>query len=263
MIEHRHPTPATQKNVLAASGNICSFSGCTEIIFDLAHETLTVTIAHIKARKEGGPRFDKNQSEEENRSFSNLTAMCAKHSKIIDGKHWKKFSVTILQSWKKEHEDQIAKSTDRSWIKPANSIIKMSPEGQKLQFSYWIDNTGRPRLFNKHQLAILNVLMSLYLKLNKLLSLPERLEDAKNVDVKTVLQQEWAKFDVDQNIFGDIFMLMAMAGEITFAEFSAFLVQGNDPTPIIQEASERLGLVMDGNDDPLIKKWYQSDNFEN
>lgn len=35
LIEHKHPTPATQKNVLAASGNQCAHLGC-----NLAHLVL-------------------------------------------------------------------------------------------------------------------------------------------------------------------------------------------------------------------------------
>lgn len=178
-IKHKHPTPNTQKNVLAASGNQCAFPGCPRLIFDIEHETLLGTIAHIHARSENGPRFDPLQSEEDNRSFSNLIALCAEHSKIIDGPKWQDFSVPMLQTWKTEHEKRVAKKSDRSWIRPANSITKMTIEGERLHFSYWIDQDGRPRLFSPHQLSVLNALMSINLLLNKTCSLPEKLASSQ------------------------------------------------------------------------------------
>ena len=262
LIEHRHPTPATQKNVLAASGNQCAQPGCSNRIFDLEHETLLGTIAHIKARSEYGPRFDYNQKEEENRSFGNLLGLCGDHSKIIDGPKWKDFSGEMLTTWKKEHEERIIGTMDRSWIKPANSIIKMTQEGTKLQFTYWIDSKGNPRLHSKQQLAIINVLMSLNMQLHKICSLPSHLNDAKNSDIANVLQQSWAKFDTENSVLGDLMTLLAMNGNITFAELLGFLVEGNDPTPIINEGTKRLGNFANGEDVPLVRHWFKSDTTE-
>lgn len=260
MIEHKHPTPTTQKHVLTASGNQCAFPGCTRMIFDLEHETLIGTVAHIRARSENGPRFDPIQRENQNRSFGNLMAMCAEHSKIIDGPKWRDFSIETLTTWKTEHEQVISNSSDRSWIRPANSISRMTAQGQHLHFSYWMDRTGRPQLFNPKQLATLNTLMSLNLMLSQVGNLPERLENASGSDVATVLQQDWAKFKIEKSIVADFCMLLSMAGNVTFAEFLGFMVNGNDPTSLIQAGARRIDRMTKGVEDPIVTNWFTSDH---
>ena len=260
MIEHLPPTPATQKHVLAAAGNECAFPACSRLIFDLEHETLIGTVAHIRARREGGPRFDRTQTEEKNRSFANLLGMCAEHSKIIDGPKWRDFSEVCLETWKSEQEQKVAKQADRNWIKPANSVTKLTAQGEQLHFSYWVDQSGRAQLFRPEQLAIVNALMSLNLLFLKLGSLPGRLEESRKVDVSTVLQQEWARFDAETSVIADFSTLMAMAHNVTFAEFLGFMAKGNDPTTLIQEGARRISSVADGFDDPIIKQWYKSDS---
>lgn len=74
-IQHREPTDTTKKQILAACGNQCAFEACSDIIVDREHGVLVGKIAHIKARSEGGKRFDPRQKEEENRSASNLIAL--------------------------------------------------------------------------------------------------------------------------------------------------------------------------------------------
>jgi len=225
----------------------------------LTHDTLIGTIAHIRARCENGPRFDPDQSEEENRAFSNLVAMCAEHSKIIDGPKWSDFSVETLSTWKEEHEQRIAKISDRSWIRPANSITMLTPESERLQFSYWVDRTGRPQLFNSHQLAVLNALMAVNFMILQLSNLPARLIAAKDADVATVLQQDWAQFKIEQSVIADLCMLLAMAGNITFAEFLGFVVKGNDPTLLVQEGARRIEKIAKGEEDALARNWFKSD----
>ena len=188
--------------------------------------------------------------------------MCAEHSKIIDGPKWKDFSVECLFSWKTEHEQKISDDADRSWIKPANSISRLTPNGESLYFSFWVDRKGRPRLFDANKLAVLNTLMALNLMLHQMASLPERLEDAKNVDVATVLQQEWAKFNKENGVLADFCTMLAMAGNVTFAEFLGFLVQGNDPSPLIQDAARRIGSMVKGSNDNLVKKWFKTELYD-
>lgn len=259
MREHRPPTTTIQKHVLSASGNQCAFPGCSRLIFDLTHETLIGTIAHIRARCENGPRFDPDQSEEENRSFANLVAMCAEHSKIIDGPRWHDFSAQTLASWKREHELRVAEDSDRSWIRPPNSITRMGRDGKRLHFSYWIDRRGRPRAFDTRQLSVLNCLMALNMLLLKLGALPGYLKEAKNADVATVLKQSWADFPTEQSVTDDLLKLFAMAGDITFAEFLGFGIVGNDPTLLIQEGARRLQRMSDGERDPVVSPWFKSD----
>lgn len=247
------------RHVLAASGNECAFPGCSRLIFDLRHETLIGRISHIRARCENGPRFDPAQGEDENRAFGNLIAMRAEHLKIIDGPKRVDFTVDTLTTWKKEHEQCIANKSDRSWIRPANSITKLTQEGERLHFSYWVDRNGRPQLFNSHQLAVLNALMAINFMVLKLGNFPENLESAKSADVATVLQQERARFQPETSVVGDYCTLLAMAGNVTFAEFLGFVVQGNDVTSLIQEGARRIERIRSGEPDRLAPKWFKSD----
>lgn len=59
---------------------------------------LNSTVAHICARSEGGPRWNPDMPEDENRSPSNLIPMCQKHSTEIDVQPWK--PVDLLLEWK-------------------------------------------------------------------------------------------------------------------------------------------------------------------
>lgn len=265
MIEHRHPTPSTQRHVLAASGNQCAFPGCCRLIFDLEHSTLIGTIAHIRARCENGPRFDSQQSEGENRSFENLVAMCAEHSKIIDGTNWKNFSIELLSGWKRDHECEVAYRADRSWIRIPNWLRTYQVDGGILELSYWIDRTGRPRAFTAQQLATLNVLMQINTVLFGLTGLHSGLQDAAtvNADVTTVLQQNWGRVKVEKSAMADICMLFAMAGNITFAEYLGFLCSGNDTSGLITEAARRVQSIADGIDDPLVEMHFRSDCVQN
>lgn len=259
MIEHRHPTPSTQKHVLSASGNECAFPGCTRLIFDLQHETLIGTIAHIRARSENGPRFDRTQTEEENRSFGNLIALCAEHSKIVDGPKWSDFSVSTLSTWKREHEMKVAGDSDRNWVRIPNEIWRFGEGAERLHFAYWVDRHGRPRAFNSHQLSVLNVLMTMNLRVLELGGLPEKLAGAKHTDVATVLQQDWAKFPVETSVTVDLLKLLAMAPDVTFAEFLSFMTSGSDPTTLIQEGSARLARMIQGGTDPVVRPYFKSD----
>jgi hypothetical protein len=265
MIEHRHPTASTQRHVLAASGNQCAFPSCSRLIFDLEHSTLVGTIAHIRARCENGPRFDSQQSEDENRSFENLMAMCAEHSKIIDGTNWKSFSIELLSAWKRDHEHEVACRADRSWIRIPNWIRTYQVDGAKLELSYWIDRTGRPRAFTAQQLATLNTLMQINMALFGLTGLHSGLHAAAkvNADVTTVLQQDWGKVKVEKSAMADICMLFAMAGNITFAEYLGFLCSGNDTSGLIAEAARRVQNIANGIDDPLVDKHFRSDRVQN
>ena len=229
------------------------------MIFDLQHETLIGTIAHIRARSENGPRFDPTQTEEHNRSFGNLIALCAEHSKIVDGPKWSDFSVATLSTWKREHEAKVAGDSDRNWIRISNEILRFGEGAERLQFAYWIDRHDRPRAFNSHQLTVLNVLMTMTFRILELGALPDRLIDAMNVDVATALQQDWAKFPAEKSVTVDLLKLFAMAGDITFAEFLSFMTTGSDTTSLIQEGASRITRLNHGETDPVVKSYFKSD----
>ena len=128
-----------------------------------------------------------------------------------------------------------------------------------MRFAYWIDRHGRPRAFNSHQLSVLNVLMTVNMRVLELGALPERLAGARHADVATVLQQDWAKFPVETSVTVDLLKLLAMAGDITFAEFLSFMTSGSDPTALVQEGSARLARMIQGGTDPVVSPFFKSD----
>ena len=151
-IVHQGPTETTKKQILAACGNQCAFTACSDIIVDRDHGVLVGKIAHIKARREGGPRFDPNQTEDENRSAANLVALCGKHHDIVDARE-DIYTVKALHVMKTEHEEKIENSADRSWLRFPNFAMQQLEGFQSVQFHYWIDRTGRPQIYSRIQLG--------------------------------------------------------------------------------------------------------------
>lgn len=104
MIEHPLPTDATAKRLYALAVD-CAFPGCFEPLYreDEASGTwvLNSRIAHICARSEGGPRWNKKQSADDNRSDSNLLLMCIKHAAAIDEPSGQSaYTADVLRQWK-------------------------------------------------------------------------------------------------------------------------------------------------------------------
>ena len=86
-IEHRPPTPATIKQLYGTAFR-CAEPSCTKPLYRLNNDTgewiLNSRVAHIRARSEGGPRWDPQMSEEDNRSDDNLVPLCEEHAFEID-----------------------------------------------------------------------------------------------------------------------------------------------------------------------------------
>lgn len=76
---------------------------CGRPLFKLADETgdtiLNSRVAHICARSEGGPRWDSEMSEADNRDAANLIPMCIEHASEIDETP-ARFPVELLLGWK-------------------------------------------------------------------------------------------------------------------------------------------------------------------
>ncbi len=72
---------STIKKLFALSGNICAFPNCTQALVN-ENEDLIGEICHIEAAEEGGPRFNKNKTDEERRSFENLIILCPTHHEV-------------------------------------------------------------------------------------------------------------------------------------------------------------------------------------
>ena len=114
-IEHRRPAEATIKQLYATAFR-CGKPDCTKPLYRMNDETgeliLNSRVAHIHARREGGPRWNPTMSEADNRSASNLIPLCLEHADEIDvaPQH---YSAKLLREWKQaqfaEHQ-QVQKS---------------------------------------------------------------------------------------------------------------------------------------------------------
>ena len=117
-IEHKEPTAATAK-LLYGTAFICAFPECSQPLFRLdadgSARHLNSHICHIAARREGGPRWDPDMSEGENRSDENLVLMCLPHAMEIDGPSWPdKYPTHLLRDWKKG-QLELTERVQRTW----------------------------------------------------------------------------------------------------------------------------------------------------
>ena len=103
--ERPKPKDSTRQHVFAASGNVCAFPDCDATIVDLDHFILVGEIAHIEGERPDSARSNPDQSDEDNRAFENLLAMCERHHKVVDSpKTRKTYSVEWLRDLQKSHE---------------------------------------------------------------------------------------------------------------------------------------------------------------
>lgn len=104
--EHPRPTESTVKE-LYANALVCAFPGCNEPLFMARpgeeKRSLNSRIAHICARREGGPRWDGLMSALDNRSAKNLIVLCIKHADEIDlQERSAAYPIELLKSWKEQ-----------------------------------------------------------------------------------------------------------------------------------------------------------------
>jgi hypothetical protein len=103
-IEHPPPTEATVKYLYAHAFR-CAYEGCQRPLYRQDEQTGTKTlnsrVCHINARREGGPRWDPDQSVDDNRSEQNLVLMCVEHAGTIDQPATlSAYSAERLRQWK-------------------------------------------------------------------------------------------------------------------------------------------------------------------
>lgn len=103
-VVHPEPTDATVK-ALYASALRCAFPGCDKPLYRVdatgSTRTLNSRVAHICARREGGPRWNAEMGRDENRSGENLVILCIDHSYEIDDKDLEtKYPAPTLREWK-------------------------------------------------------------------------------------------------------------------------------------------------------------------
>lgn len=101
-VEHPGPTEATIKE-LYAHAFACAHPDCTEWLYRPATSSATPVlnsrVAHIHARRPGGPRWLAGMSHEDNRSATNLLLLCIRHSYEVDDDE-ERFPPTLLREWR-------------------------------------------------------------------------------------------------------------------------------------------------------------------
>ena len=91
----------TTAMVVLAQGR-CYAPGCPEPLTKRLNERWVnnYDIAHIRALKVEGPRYDPNMTDAERNSVSNLLLLCAAHHRLVDRIAPHEYSVDLLESWK-------------------------------------------------------------------------------------------------------------------------------------------------------------------
>ena len=100
------PTSEVVRELYLKCGNQCAYPGCDHLMMD-ENGVFIGEVCHIEAAMPGGERFNKNQTNEERRSFENLLLLCHKHHKVTD--NIDDYPVHRMKTIKAEHE---AKFTD-------------------------------------------------------------------------------------------------------------------------------------------------------
>jgi len=101
-VEHPVPTDATVKQLYGTALR-CGRPGCPQRLYrvsETGERVLNSEVAHIHARREGGPRWNPGMSADENRGYDNLILLCRQHASEIDvtPSH---FPAELLRDWKR------------------------------------------------------------------------------------------------------------------------------------------------------------------
>jgi len=98
------PSTPTIKQLFARSGNRCSFPKCSSRI--VQGNTVIGKICHIKAAKQGGPRYDPAQTAADRHASDNLILLCGNHHTVIDSDE-EAYTVDRLLKMKADHEQGV------------------------------------------------------------------------------------------------------------------------------------------------------------
>ena len=99
------PARDTVRELYLKSGNRCAFPGCAKALFN-GKGVFVGQICHIEAAEPKGERFNKFQTNEERRLFSNLMLMCYDHH--VETNDVIKFSVESMKKMKAAHEQKFS-----------------------------------------------------------------------------------------------------------------------------------------------------------
>ena len=126
-IEHPPPSDTTVKRLYATAFGCCK-PGCGQPLFRQNEATgawlLNSRVAHIHARREGGPRWDPHLSDADNRSYDNLLLLCIPHAAEIDDTP-EHYPADLLRSWKQAELDNYERY-HRSWTLSDDKVAEVA-----------------------------------------------------------------------------------------------------------------------------------------
>ena len=104
----RQYKPSTIRRLDTLSGNQCAAPDCTRPLIAKDGASIISKICHIEAASENGPRFNSTMNDDQRRHFDNLILLCDECHTIIDNiDNESKYPVSLLKSWKRDHETQV------------------------------------------------------------------------------------------------------------------------------------------------------------
>lgn len=110
-MDARNYSEGTRKALFTLSLGRCYEPNCQEQVIRMAEDgtpIVLVQIAHIRAAKKGGPRYDESMNDDARRAFTNLLLLCTYHHKLVDNlPTGLRYSVTNLTEWKTAREGQM------------------------------------------------------------------------------------------------------------------------------------------------------------
>ncbi|MCT4664226.1 MAG: SAVED domain-containing protein [Flavobacteriales bacterium] len=125
----------TKLHLWTKSAGRCQFKGCNDNLLkdELTYAELNKSnIAHIIDVNKKTHRYTDNYTEEQKNELWNLMLLCPTHHRLIDNEEEKKYTVEILQRYKREHENRILNLTSIKGNVKTEVICFMSKVGRFL-----------------------------------------------------------------------------------------------------------------------------------
>jgi hypothetical protein len=131
----RHIAPMVTAMLWARAAGRCQFHGCNKPLWksEVTGEKVNVAQrAHIYSFSDGGPRGNKGIAKEDLNNFSNLMLVChGCHQKIDKNQDGGRYSVELLQEWKRLHEERVELVTGIDPSKKSHVILYGSNIGDE------------------------------------------------------------------------------------------------------------------------------------
>ncbi|WP_296385370.1 tetratricopeptide repeat protein [Winogradskyella sp.] len=115
------PKSSTLNLLLSRSGNQCAYPNCEELLFN-DENRLIAQCCHIEAAMPGGERFNKNQTNEERRGYSNLIFFCHKHH--VETDNTDEYTVELLREIKENHHIRFSEKPLKIKTRLIESVIE-------------------------------------------------------------------------------------------------------------------------------------------